>query len=64
VYFFDLILNKNKTVYQLHAFSVVLFIFLDFQGEYFSEIGEKTYYFGRGMRPIFGPKNDQTSALP
>ncbi len=34
-----------------------------FRGEFFSEIGEKTYDFERGMGPIFGPKNGQTSAL-
>ena len=38
-------------------------VFLDFWGEFFSEIGEKTCYFRRGMVSIFSPKNGQTNDL-
>ena len=45
------------------AFSGPLRLFQISNDNFFSEIVEKQYYCERGMVPIFGLKNGQTSAL-
>ena len=58
----DCIHYTNVHKQEIMAFSWSLSLFEISEGKCFSEIGEK-HIFMRGMVPIFGPKNGQTSAL-